>query len=444
MRLRFKIDTGADFTIITKKTWLAMKNKPRLEPTAVRLNSVGGQLKAFGQFMAVTKHRNTVYRFNVIVIEGEKITNLLSRDVVADMGHVCRLEQVDASGDDDARIGLMKTELDTIKLKASAEPLCLTTARCVPFSLMDAVKAELNNMVESGVIRSVTEPTDWCAAVVPVIKKTGAVRICVDLKQLNTAVRREHHMLPSLEDIAPKLAESKVFSTLDATSGFWQISIDEDGQLLTTFITPFGRYAFCRLPFGISSAPEMSTLLEGLDGVEVIMDDILVHGRNREEHDARLNAVLRIINDSGLKLNPKKCVFRKTELTYFGHLIGGDGIKPDPERVEALLELSRPNNVSELRTVLGMFQYLAKFVYDMSSVMKPMTNLLKSDVIWSWDKAQQASFDKTKELLTTTPTLSYYDSTKPTVVSADASSFGIGAVQSSDRLPSQSSSRQGR
>ena len=102
-------------------------------------------------------------------------------------------------------------------------------------------------------------------------------------------------------------------------------------KLLITFITPFGRYAFCRLPFGISSAPEifqrkMSTRLDGLDGVEVIMDDILVHGRNMEEHYARLNADLRKINNSGLKLNPKKCVFRKSELTYFGHLIGGDGI----------------------------------------------------------------------------------------------------------------------
>ena len=290
----------------------------------------------------------------MIDIEWEKMTNLLSRDVAADMGLVCRLEQVDASGGDDARICLIKTEPVTIKLKAGAETLCLTTARCVPFPLMDAVKAELNNMVESGVIRSVTEPTDWCAAMVPVIKKTGTVRICVDLKQLNTAVRRKHHMLPSLE--------SKVFSTLGAASGFWQIQIDEDSQLLTTFITLFGRNAFCRLPFRISSTPEifqrkMSTLLEGLDGVEVIMDDILVHGRNREEYDARLHAVLKIINDSGLKLHPKKCVFRKTELTYFGHLTGGDGIKPDPERVEALLELSRSNNVSELRTMLGMFQY---------------------------------------------------------------------------------------
>ena len=217
--MRFKIETGADVTIIAKKTWLAMKDKPRLEPTAVRLNSVDGQLKAFGQFVAVTKHRNTVYRINVIVIEGEKMTNLLSRDVAADMVLVCRQEQV---------------------------------------------------------IRSVTELADCCTAMVPVIKKTGAVRVRVDLKQLNAAVRREHHMLPSLSDIAPKHAESKVFSTLDAARGSWQIQIDEDSQLLTTVIRPFGRYAFCRLPFGISSVPEIfqcktSTLLEGLDGVEVII-----------------------------------------------------------------------------------------------------------------------------------------------------------------------------
>ncbi|KAI0226278.1 hypothetical protein LSAT2_023096 [Lamellibrachia satsuma] len=305
-RLRFKIDTGADITIITKKTWLAMKDKPRLEPIAVRLNSVGGQLKACGQFLAITKHKNTVYRFNIIVIEGQNAINLLSRDVATDMELVCLLEQINAS-DTDTGIGLMKTDSVVIKLKAGAQPLCITTARRVLFPLMGAVKAELDRMVTSGVIRAVTEPTDWCSAMVPVIKKTGAVRICIDLKQHNTADRRDHFMFPSLEDISPKLADSKVFSTLDVTSGFWQIPIDEENQLLTTFITPFGRYAFCRLPFGISSAPEifqrkMSALLDGMNGVKVIMDDILVHGRSIEEHDARLDSVIRIINDSGLKL----------------------------------------------------------------------------------------------------------------------------------------------
>ena len=149
-RLRFKIDTGADVTIITKKTWLAMKDKPRLEPTAVRLNSVGGQLKACGQLLAITKHKNTVYRFNIIVIEGQNAINLLSRDVATDMELVCRLEQINAS-DTDTGIGLMKTDSVVIKLKAGAQPLCITTARHVLFPLMGAVKAELDRMVTSGV-----------------------------------------------------------------------------------------------------------------------------------------------------------------------------------------------------------------------------------------------------------------------------------------------------
>ena len=270
-RLRFKIDTGADVTVISEETWLAMRNKPELQPTTVNLDSVDGQVNACGKFNATTRYKQTVYRFDVIVISGNT-TNLLARDVAVNMGLVKRLDQIGSSRL--ASIGWMKTEPVTIKLKTGVEPSCLTTARRVPFPLMDDVKAELDRMVTSEVIRVVTEPTDWCSAMVPVVKKNGTVRIYVDLrKKLNIAVRREHVMLPSLDDIAPKLAHSKVFSTFDAASGFGQIPLDENSQLMTTFITPFGRYAFRRLPFGISSAPEifqrkMSSLLEGLSGVE--------------------------------------------------------------------------------------------------------------------------------------------------------------------------------
>ena len=107
---------------------------------------------------------------------------------------------------------------------------------------MDDVKAELDRMVTSEVIRVVIDPTGWCSAMVPVMKKNGTVRIWVDLRKLkHHYVCREHIMLPSLDDLAPKHAHSKVFSTLDAASGFWQISLDENSQLMTTFITPFGR-----------------------------------------------------------------------------------------------------------------------------------------------------------------------------------------------------------
>ncbi len=153
-----------------------------------------------------------------------------------------------------------------------------------------------------------------CAPMVPVIKKNGKVRICVDLKKLNEAVKRERFILPTLEDILPQLSGSCIFSTLDASSGFWQIPLDASCRKLTTFITPVGRFCFRRLPFGITSAPEifqreMSTLLKDNAGTVAVMDDILVFGRDKEEHDRNLKAVLKSIKISGLKLNKEKCHF---------------------------------------------------------------------------------------------------------------------------------------
>lgn len=134
-------------------------------------------------------------------------------------------------------------------------------------------------MEDEGIIKNVTQPTEWCAAMVPVLKPNKReVRCCADLRRLNRAVKREKYVLPTVEEIMPRLAGSKVFTSLDAASGFYQIPLHEDSIRLTTFITPFGRYAFRRLPFGIPSAPEifqrkMSETLEGLEGTEVYMDD---------------------------------------------------------------------------------------------------------------------------------------------------------------------------
>lgn len=131
----------------------------------------------------------------------------------------------------------------------------------------------------------------------PAPKKSGHVRICVDLRKLNKSVRRERFVLPTAEEITAKLNGATVFSTLDAAAGFWQIPLDKVSQKLTTFITPFTRYCFKCLPFGISSAPEivqmtMMETLEGLEGVDVYMDDIIVHGKDMAEHDQRLQSVM--------------------------------------------------------------------------------------------------------------------------------------------------------
>lgn len=168
-------------------------------------------------------------------------------------------------------MGTFGEEYD-IKLKGDTTPHALYAPRSIPIPLQNQVKEELERMQKLGVIRKVSEPTPWCSGMVVVPKKSGKVRICVDLKPLNQNVLREVHPIPKVDDILAQLSGAKIFSKLDANSGFWQIPLTEKSKLLTTFITPWGRYCFNKLPFGISSVPEvyqkqMNHILEGLPGM---------------------------------------------------------------------------------------------------------------------------------------------------------------------------------
>lgn len=168
-------------------------------------------------------------------------------------------------------------------------------------------------MKKNEVIEEINEPTEWCAPLVVAPKANGKIRICVDLQRLNESVKREFHMLPVVEHEIAKLTNARVFSKLDANWGFWQIRLSERSAKLP-FITPFGRFFFKRLPFGITSAPEvfqkrMSDILRGIDGVICLMDDLLIFGENRQQHDERLRQVLDRLSEKGLTLNPDKCEF---------------------------------------------------------------------------------------------------------------------------------------
>ncbi|XP_049335604.1 uncharacterized protein LOC125802248 [Astyanax mexicanus] len=281
-----------------------------------------------------------------------------------------------------------------IELEKDATPYALSTPRRVPLPLRDKVKEELDRMEFMGVISKVSSPTEWCAGMVVVPKPSGKIRICVDLTNLNKWVKRERHILPAVDQSLAMLSNAKVFTKLDARSGFWQIPLTNESKPLTTFITPFGRYIFNRLPFGIVSAPEhfqrrMSQLLENYDGVICHADDILVFGQDKMEHDLCLHQVLQKLQSEGLTLNEK---------------------------------------------VMGMANYLAKFLPQLASFTTPLKELLRERNEWCWGDPQRTAFCKLKEELRSPNVLAQYSPERETRVAADASSYGIGAVLTQRQL----------
>ena len=213
------------------------------------------------------------------------------------------------------------------------------------------------------------------------------MRICVDLTHLNKAVQREVHPISSVGENLAKLGDSKIFSKLDANSGFWQIPLDNDSKLLTTFVTPFGRYCFNRLPFGISSAPEifqrtMSRLLEGLEGTLCQMDEVLIHGADQPEHDRRVRAVLHRLQEAGLTLNDK-CEFSRSSIRFLAHIIDSSGLHADLQKTTAVRQFPVPSDVSGIQRFMGMINH-QKSIPNLADLSEPLRELLCKDSVWVW------------------------------------------------------------
>ena len=294
----FKLDTGADVTVIPET--MIPKNKRPLQKSDKRLYAAGQtKINVLGMFRENIEYNGRTSQQTIYVVQNLK-EPLLGKPAIIDLGLIQIVHNVSTDGIPESLykgLGKLQYSKYKIHIKDDIKPYAVATPRRLALPLKKKVKNELDNLEALGVIKPVTKPTEWCSPIVVVPKSNEKIRLCVDYTKLNEAVKRENFPLPSTDQLLAQLSGSVLFSKLDCNSGFHQIELAEESQELTTFITPYGRYCYTRLPFGISSGPEvfhrtMVQLLGDTENVICDMDDILIFGKSEHEHEKALDTVL--------------------------------------------------------------------------------------------------------------------------------------------------------
>ena len=411
-------------------------------------------IKPIGKCRLSVRNTKTRKKYSVefIVVE-QDYTPLLGKRASEGMGYITvHYENISAVNDIPARYDkIFKEEVGNLPgevhltIDQNAVPYAIASC-CVPVHLKKKVEKKLEEMTEMNIVEKVDKPTDWVSQMVTSLKKNGDIRVCIDPQALNKALKREMHPLPIIEDILPELSKAKIFSKFDLCNGYWHCSLDEESSNLTTFQTPFGRYKWKRLPFGLAVSSEIfqKKLITALDGIECVVcvaDDILLYGvgeneeKAKEDHNKKLEVLMERCKQHGIRLNKAKTELMKKEIIFLGHKITSRGVEADPSKIESVVMMKPAENATEARRFCGMVNYLAKFMPQLTKIIEPIRKLTPKKNEWTWGKQQEMSFENIKTMITRAPLLSYYDQNKTLAIQCDASKTGCGAVLLQDDKP---------
>ena len=457
-----KIDTGAEGNVMPLRLYHSLNNPGPLQKRRVKLRSYGNfKIDALGVSTIPVECNGKIYSLEfaiadvnscpVIGLPSCKMMNLVKRvDPSINVESVSQINSVAQSNDllkqyNDVFTGLGKIGTYSISLKEDATPV-IHPPRKVPLSLHDKLRETLDDLEKREVISKVSYPTDWVNSLVIVEKKNKSLRLCLDPRSLNNAIRREHYCTPSPEYVASKLASKKVFSIVDLKDSFWQICLDEQSSDLCVFNTPFGRYKFLRMPFGIKSASEviqkrLEQIFGDIDNVQVIHDDIIVAGDDDEQHDQAMTALLERAREYRVTFNLKKLQYKVKQVKYMGHIYSADGMSVDPDKVQAVENIPKPTCVKDVQRLIGTVNYLSKFIPNLSDILLPMRSILKKGNAFLWTHEHDDAFNKIKKVLISDPVLKFFNPEKPVLVQSDASQTGLGAVLLQDDHPVAYASR---
>ena len=327
-----------------------------------------------------------------------------------------------------------KTDLCKLRIETGdSAPIALRPYR-PPDRLKDGVREEVDKLVRLGVAEPSFSP--WASPVVPVPKKDGTLRICIDYRRLNSVTVPDPYYMCTLEEILEKVGKSGCLSKLDLSKGYYQIAMEDESKDKTAFVTPFGKYRFTRMPFGLRNAPAIfqRTMEEVLRGCYEFsapyIDDILVFSRDGVEQEGHLREVFKALSTYGLTVKEDKCEFGRTHLEYLGHLIGGGQLAVPSHRAAAMDAFILPKTRTQLRSFLGSMSYYRRFILNFASysaVLTPATSKSAPSVV-VWDGARLRAFNTLKGLLCSVCSLTIPSSEDCFTLNTDASGLGIGAT----------------
>ena len=304
-----------------------------------------------------------------------------------------------------------------------------------PFSVRQKMEEEIKHLIDQDIIEKVNEPTGWVSPPVVTPKKDQSqIRLNVDMRVANQAIPRRHTQHPTIDDVVNELSGSTVFSHLDMSKGYHQLELKESSRNVTTFSTHIGLYRYKRLNYGTRSAAEIfqetirEELTHDLKGVFNISDDIIVHGRDKKEHDSNLVALLERSREKNVTFNRAKCEFRKDRVVYYGLMFSKDGVSPDPCKVKAIKSAGRPRNAAELNSFLCTVRYSSRFM-EARQYQKAACKL--GELVtgkFEWKPEHSEAFEELKNMLSSDTVQMYFDAHAEHELHIDGCPVGLAAT----------------
>ena len=418
-------DTGSAVTIFNLETLKQFRLENYIEPTKkVFLDCGNNRIRPLGRIFTPIRYKGKCCEEEMFVVE--EGSNIIDREACELLGMVT-MNKINS-------LRTINGYSYNIMLKPNVKPI-VQRERPIPFCIRPQVEAELNRLLNEGILVKSTQ-TDWASPIVVVRKKNGEIRLCGDFRKLNLCIRDDKYYIPNIEDLMAKLGESsKCFAKIDLKSAYHQIALDDESQLLTTIVTHMGTFKYTRMPFGVESAPSafqriINQIIGNREGVICYLDDILVAAHNETKLKTRVTSLLKTLETCNISINEEKSILSSRKIEWLGYEISRQGIRATGEKTDYISKIKVPTCTKEVRQTLGIINYYAKFVPNLAKIASPLYNLLQKNRKFKWGSNEDDALKQIKNIIKERKILKPFNTSlkRKVILKTDAYDEGMGAV----------------